>query len=216
MACRHQVQSTCHLGECSLTLRLLPTHKLDHSVTSGDDGPNNDTHPRLCLQSFGFRLSQQRVLPHKTRAMETPLPLEDYARYGRQMILDGIGLPGKHHPDIGVLGNISWRLQGQLKLRNSSVVIIGAGGLGCPALQYLAAAGIGNLNFCLIDFSTRTSSLQGLSASLTMIALRCLTCSVRSSTMNKQLGCIKQNLLRRLSGSAFCQLSHPQTRLIHS
>jgi adenylyltransferase/sulfurtransferase len=36
-------------------------------------------------------------------------------------------------------------VEGQLKLQNSSVVVIGAGGLGCPALQYLAAAGIGVL-----------------------------------------------------------------------
>lgn len=32
---------------------------------------------------------------------------------------------------------------GQLKLRNSSALIVGAGGLGCPAAVYLAAAGIG-------------------------------------------------------------------------
>ncbi|KAF8226423.1 hypothetical protein L208DRAFT_1301994 [Tricholoma matsutake] len=55
------------------------------------------------------------------------LPLEDYKRYGRQMILDGFGLPG------------------QLKLQKASVVVVGAGGLGCPALQYLGAAGIGRI-----------------------------------------------------------------------
>ncbi|KAK0204594.1 hypothetical protein DFS33DRAFT_668944 [Desarmillaria ectypa] len=69
------------------------------------------------------------------------LPVEDYRRYGRQMILDGFGLPG------------------QLKLQNSSVVVVGAGGLGCPALQYLGAAGFGRIG--IIDHDVvEVSNLQ--------------------------------------------------------
>ncbi|KAF8802421.1 hypothetical protein BYT27DRAFT_7196607 [Phlegmacium glaucopus] len=60
--------------------------------------------------------------------MSNPMfALQDYQRYGRQMILDDFGLPG------------------QLKLHQAAVVVVGAGGLGCPALQYLGASGIGRI-----------------------------------------------------------------------
>jgi adenylyltransferase/sulfurtransferase len=36
-------------------------------------------------------------------------------------------------------------LEGQNRLKETSVVVVGAGGIGCPVLQYLAAAGLGNI-----------------------------------------------------------------------
>jgi molybdopterin-synthase adenylyltransferase len=54
-------------------------------------------------------------------------------RYARQIIL----------PEIG--------LDGQEKLSNSSVLIVGLGGLGSPIAQYLVAAGVGRIGLCEFD-----------------------------------------------------------------
>ncbi|KAL4940040.1 Molybdopterin-synthase sulfurtransferase [Aspergillus oleicola] len=67
-----------------------------------------------------------------------PLLQEEYRRYGRQIIVPQVGL------------------QGQLKLRDTKVLIVGAGGLGCPAALYLAGAGVGTLG--LVDEDTVDTS----------------------------------------------------------
>ncbi len=59
---------------------------------------------------------------------------KEYVRYQRQLIL----------PEIGEAG--------QLKLQSAKVLVIGAGGLGCPVLQYIAAAGIGTIG--IVDGDT--------------------------------------------------------------
>ncbi|MBK1788950.1 adenylyltransferase/sulfurtransferase MoeZ [Prauserella cavernicola] len=60
------------------------------------------------------------------------LTKEEVARYSRHLII----------PDVG--------MEGQKRLKNAKVLVIGAGGLGSPALLYLAAAGVGTLG--VIDF----------------------------------------------------------------
>jgi len=52
-------------------------------------------------------------------------------------------------PEIGV--------SGQEKLKNAKVIVVGAGGLGCPVLQYLSAAGVGNIAIAEFDMVDETN-----------------------------------------------------------
>ena len=66
------------------------------------------------------------------------LSLEEQKHYNRHLILEEIGESG------------------QLKLKQTKVLVIGAGGLGCPILQYLAGAGVGTIGIIdddIIDIS---------------------------------------------------------------
>lgn len=56
-----------------------------------------------------------------------------FARYSRQIFIEEIGL------------------EGQRKIINSKVLVIGAGGLGSPVIQYLASAGVGTLGVSDFD-----------------------------------------------------------------
>src|SRR6195256_1017365 len=61
-----------------------------------------------------------------------PLSQEEILRYSRHLIM----------PEVG--------MEGQEKLKNASILLIGCGGLGSPLSMYLSAAGVGHLG--LVDF----------------------------------------------------------------
>ncbi len=61
------------------------------------------------------------------------LSIDEVRRYSRHLII----------PDVG--------MDGQKRLKNAKVLVIGAGGLGSPALLYLAAAGVGTIGIAEFD-----------------------------------------------------------------
>jgi adenylyltransferase/sulfurtransferase len=66
---------------------------------------------------------------------------DEIDRYARHIVLPGVGA------------------QGQARLKQSSVLVVGAGGLGVPILQYLVAAGVGRIGIVEMDTVDR-SNLQ--------------------------------------------------------
>jgi molybdopterin/thiamine biosynthesis adenylyltransferase len=97
---------------------------------------------------YRFLLNRLRSRAEKSEATSEeakgPKPLfneTELNRYARHMVLREIGGPG------------------QKKLKEARVLVIGAGGLGAPALQYLAAAGVGTIGV-IDDDTVENSNLQ--------------------------------------------------------
>ena len=73
-------------------------------------------------------------IKYLNKRKQLALSSEEHKRYSRHLLLSEIGL------------------EGQEKLKATKVLVIGAGGLGCPALLYLTAAGVGTIG--IIDHDT--------------------------------------------------------------
>jgi adenylyltransferase/sulfurtransferase len=90
----------------------------------------------------GFRIVERRTAKRLPPGEKVSLPplvepaesltVDEVRRYSRHLII----------PDVGMTG--------QKRLKNAKVLCVGAGGLGSPALLYLAAAGVGTLG--VVDF----------------------------------------------------------------
>jgi adenylyltransferase/sulfurtransferase len=95
------------------------------------------------------------------------LSQREIRRYSKQIMI----------PEIG--------LAGQEKLKQASVLIVGAGGLGCPVLQYLTAAGIGRIGIVEFDKVDETNlQRQVLYGSLDVGKLKSIIAKNRLEHLN--------------------------------
>ena len=106
-------------------------------------------------KNAGFKFSVPRLLTEDQRH-----------RYSRHTIM----------PEVGE--------EGQLKLLDASVLLIGAGGLGSPAAIYLAAAGIGKIG--LVDFDVQKTCLSLESKKRHCRGERCSPCLKKTENRHER------------------------------
>lgn len=96
-----------------------------------------------------------------------PLSNEENVQYSRHLLLNEVGITG------------------QEKLKAAKVLVIGAGGLGCPVLQYLTAAGVGKIGIIDDDTVDRTNLQRQILYTLDSIGKNKAICAAeRLSQLN--------------------------------
>ncbi|KAI9772308.1 MAG: Urmylation protein [Geoglossum simile] len=132
--------------------------KLDLVAAERENGPDRKPEDGKGSNSGNSNNNNSSSSSSRNRTGNLPLSLEEYKRYGRQMVMPEIGLQGTCSYSPPLITQKNRKEQkitamtptiGQLLLKKSSVLIIGLGGLGCPAATYLAGAGVGTIG--LVD-----------------------------------------------------------------
>ncbi|XP_069494554.1 adenylyltransferase and sulfurtransferase MOCS3 [Ambystoma mexicanum] len=155
---------------------------------------------KTCVQSPLYKLPSLKT--------KSSLTNEDIQRYSRQLVL----------PELGV--------KGQLSLANSSVLVVGCGGLGCPLAQYLAASGVGriglldhdvvelsNLHRQILHAENRQGMPKSLSAATTLKQLNSsVECVPYHETLNSKTAL---ELIKQYDVIADCSDNVPTRYLIN-
>ncbi len=127
-------------------LLVFPTEQTLHAAFGGN------AEPYLLLGGFAVLVALYRAVLRRLRVRSEDKDVQPHAqigtfseteldRYARHIVLREVGGTG------------------QKKLKNAKVLVIGAGGLGAPALQYLAAAGVGSIGV-VDDDTVENANLQ--------------------------------------------------------
>lgn len=111
---------------------------------------------------------------------------DELLRYSRQIML----------PQLGV--------EGQAKLHAASVLIVGAGGLGCPAAMYLAAAGVGQIKLIDDDVVELSNLQRQLAHGMGDIGIAKVE-SLRAALININPDCRAEAIQQRITESEFVE-----------
>lgn len=112
---------------CQKKLKGLERQKSEYDSAIKDAEDQLEALRQRCEQ-----LGSSTPPTSNTKETSDKLTNEEIARYSRQIILP------------------NFRVSGQLRMKNASVLIVGAGGLGCPSSQHLVGAGVGHIG--LVDY----------------------------------------------------------------
>ncbi|KMQ51004.1 Sulfur carrier protein adenylyltransferase ThiF [Chitinispirillum alkaliphilum] len=154
---------------------------------------NRRNPPSSKTNNYFYPLITKQPLTSKTSKTMNMLTDKQLQRYNRQLILEDFG------PSA------------QRKLLNSKVLVIGAGGLGSPALLYLASAGVGTIGiaeFDTVDISNLQRQIlyeeQNIGSPKNISAsnrLRNLNSDVEIVVHDLKVGC--ENILQTIEGYSF-------------
>ncbi|MGR3499656.1 MAG: HesA/MoeB/ThiF family protein [Limimaricola soesokkakensis] len=140
------------------------------------------------LYSKGLRRLKSRAAPAAVPAPRKGFSETELTRYARHITLREIGGPG------------------QGALRRAKVLVVGAGGLGCPALTYLAASGVGTIGVIdddAVDLSNLGRQVLFDEAQIGMPKVHAAAAKLRAQNPHVEIRPYERRLTPEIAGDLF-------------